>query len=633
MGGHRLVGRHQRGIKAQPQRLGRSSAQAVQVFPALAQGLDGIAVRFGAELGAVTRAFRGAAGRRQREMGKRQAGQGFGLVHQVFTRPATAPLLPAFEAGALGLQGLAALVQAVRQRVAGGSGKCTVKGLQPGLQMGQLAVGGGRLGVLQQHLDGLALGLALGLVLRRVGGRGGLALRAAGWGQRQRGGPGRHSGCVGVLPLRKALVQLACQGGVGQCRQRLPAGQGCAWRGWCGCVRHGQRGRQGVSVSRRCRISGGGVRQGGVQRNRFGGSGFGGSGFGGSGFGGSGFGSGGFGGSGFVRCGFGGSGFGAGLGHIQAGGDIGNGNGVNFQLQQPCQPGIHLDGQLHRSIQRRTLGRQRRARWRLGQQGLQRLGGGHGITGLALCHHLRQRGGPGGQCRRHVGTPALRLLLQVVTLAHGAVELLAQAGKVAAAISVQQPAADGLPSLVQLDQVVERHIGGAQQCGDGADQPICSGAGLTSGHHRVQPLAGHPVHPPVVAAEVALRLAQRSLALQRLHRRQLGGDCRGILGDAQQRAVVTQRGLHLWQPLGLDRVGLAHPVVREGLPGLALVGLGGRGGLGWCCLGGCGQRVQRRRGATFLEKPAQHGVSGGRAAGRVGQQGAVARQPPARGAV
>ena len=222
MGGHRLVGGEQGGIQPQPQRLGRSGAQAVQVFPALAQGLDGLAVGFWAELGRV--AVTGLAGQRG---GQGQAGQRFGLVHQVFTRPATTPLLPALEAAALGLQGLAALLQAVRQGVASGAGQRVVNGLQPGLQAGQLALGCGGLGLLQQAQDGLALcragrrgWLALGAAWRRVGlGRAGLGRRGSPWWRRQ----GR---CIGPQPLRKALVQLARQAGIGQWRQGLPARQG-----------------------------------------------------------------------------------------------------------------------------------------------------------------------------------------------------------------------------------------------------------------------------------------------------------------------------------------------------------------------------------------------------------------------
>ena len=301
-----------------------------------------------------------------------------------------------------------------------------------------------------------------------------------------------------------------------------------------------------------------------------------------------------------------------------------------LRLGQPGQPRIDLRGRLHGSAQRGTLGQQRVVQRCAGQQGQQGLRGNRGSTSLALRGNLGQGCGPGGQRGHHIGAPALRLLLQGIVLAHSLVELLAQAGKLRAALGVQQTVADGRPRLVQLDQVVEWHIGRAQQGGHRADQAIRSGARLPLGHCRVQPLAGDAVYPPVVAAEGPLGLAQRRLALQRLHCRQLGGQGGGALGDAQQRAVIAQCGLQLGQPQRLGGIGQAGAVISAGQLGLALVGLGGRSGF-WChCFGRCHRNGRRSLAATNLEKPAQHGCE---AAGPQVSQSAGARRKPARGAV
>ena len=146
--------------------------------------------------------------------------------------------------------------------------------------------------------------------------------------------------------------------------------------------------------------------------------------------------------------------------------------------------------------------------------------------------------------------------------------------------------------------MVEWHVGRAQQGADGVDQHICGSTGLTLGHCGVQPLAGNAVNPPVMAAEVALGLTQRGLTLQRLHRCQLGGQRGGVLADAQQRAVVAQRGLQLGGPLRLGGVGLAGPGLGTGLHGLALLGLGGGGGLDWPCFGRSRHSGHRRLGAA-----------------------------------
>ena len=220
------------------------------------------------------------------------------------------------------------------------------------------------------------------------------------------------------------------------------------------------------------------------------------------------------------------------------------------QRIEPDQAGLNLGRTLLGLIQRRV---QRSAGRHVGAgvaQGLNGLGHLLGIRSTALFGGQRHGALPFGQQAFGVGRPALQLLRRVVTRLQGGVEQHALAAELFALLGQQRVSGQGVPFTVQRCDMVDGQQGVVRHRSQARQQGLRLGARLALQHGRFQALFGQAVHLAVVAAEIALGLAQGVFARKRLHGGQLDRQRLCRLGQPQQGSVVAQGGLQQGLAIG-----------------------------------------------------------------------------------
>ena len=228
------------------------------------------------------------------------------------------------------------------------------------------------------------------------------------------------------------------------------------------------------------------------------------------------------------------------------------------------------------------------------------------------------------QAALRIGRPALQRLQGFGLQAQDHAQPVAQRLEGGALLGLQPGRRQGRPVPVERGHPVHRQLRVVRERLRLRQQRLGLSPGLALGHGGLQPLLGQAVHLAVVGAELALGLAQRALAGQRLHGGQLDGQQRGRLRHAQQGGVVALRRRQPSGPIDLGRRRRRRAARRQGRAGRARAP--GRARLG-ARLGRRRRRSRGRRGrsgcAAFLEEPAQHGVVVARTKeiGGVGREG------------
>ncbi|MDZ7590555.1 MAG: hypothetical protein U5L05_07640 [Rubrivivax sp.] len=282
---------------------------------------------------------------------------------------------------------------------------------------------------------------------------------------------------------------------------------------------------------------------------------------------------------------------------------------------QPGQPRLDLMRGRQRLHQcgveiGRGLGRHRRPRL---QQRADVQAQSRSVSSLTLPCHRDHRATPFGQPPPDVAAPSVQALLGLAAFTNGGVQERAQLREARALLRLQQVGRQRVPAMVELDHVVDRHVGFVHQGRGALQQHLRPGAGLALRHGGFQALLGKPVHLAVVAAEFTFGLAQRGFGGQRLHGGHLDIQPRRRRRDVQQRRVVALCVLQSCRPV---RAGGSGSGSGSGSGTGSGTGSGsdsgsdsGQRGLGSACHDG---RLRRRGGrrhssvASLLEEPAQH---------------------------